>query len=209
MTFASVKDTGDRLTSLVDVHVYDRICSDDSDQYCFICVIPEPVRRVYVRGLCRESVFDTMYHYNIREDGSPFFMGIHTSTIFYNYKEKQWNWVDRTDNMTLATSTTLEERLLLGLNRFDMSQVTDDKCTDGREDKIMRIKLTTCVAGMFTCDDGECIDIEERCDQTPNCNDKSDENICNMLVREDNYNKKVAPFKFDKQEGLVLSLIHI
>ena len=36
-------------------------------------MIPEPVRKVFIRGLCRESVFDTQYHYNIGDDGNPFF----------------------------------------------------------------------------------------------------------------------------------------
>ena len=84
-----------------------------------------------------------------------------------------------------------------------MKGVKDDKCTDGRDDKVMNIKFTTCVAGMFTCNDGQCIDIEERCDQTPNCNDESDENQCEVLVIKDNYNKKIAPFEFDRKAARI------
>jgi len=36
--------------------------------------------------------------------------------------------------------------------------------------------------------------MEERCDQIMDCEDKSDENNCNLIVFEDNYNKKVPPF---------------
>ena len=99
------------------------------------------------------------------------------------------------------------------------------------------IKLTTCSEGEFTCNDGQCIDMEQRffkingaaiifpfkntfillplsCDQTSNCIDESDEDNCKLLsmkVRiklllfylyfsscQDNYNKKIAPFSFDK-----------
>ena len=52
------------------------------------------------------------------------------------------------------------------------------------------IKFTTCKSGDFTCNDGQCIDIEKRCAQTFNCNDRSDEENCKMLEIDDNYSKK-------------------
>ena len=128
--------------------------------YCSACLIREPVKRVFIRGLCPESIFDSQYHYSLGQDGSVVFMGVHTSTIFYNRAHKLWNWVDRKDNATLATSATPEARMLLGVNKFNMST---DRCADGGRDTTMRIKVTTCEAGMFTCDDGQCIDVEERC----------------------------------------------
>ena len=41
--------------------------------------------------------------------------------------------------------------------------------------------------------------MEERCDQIKNCKDKSDENNCNLIVFEDNYNKKVPPFTIENK----------
>ena len=35
--------------------------------------------------------------------------------------------------------------------------------------------------GEFTCDDGACISMRERCDQLPDCSDGSDEEGCRML----------------------------
>ena len=35
--------------------------------------------------------------------------------------------------------------------------------------------------------------MKERCDQQPDCRDKSDEVSCHLLVRENNYNKKIPP----------------
>ena len=54
------------------------------------------------------------------------------------------------------------------------------------------------LSGQFTCNDGQCIDIEQRCDQTSNCVDESDEDNCKLIFMKDNYNKKIAPFSFDK-----------
>ena len=41
-------------------------------------------RKIYVRGLCAESIYDSEYIYNINQDGKVFFMGIMTSLIVYN-----------------------------------------------------------------------------------------------------------------------------
>jgi hypothetical protein len=56
--------------------------------------------------------------------------------------------------------------------------------------------------GSFTCNDGQCIDMEERCDQNPNCIDQSDEVDCKMLVKSDTYKKTIAPILFDKSIGI-------
>ena len=49
--------------------------------------------------------------------------------------------------------------------------------------------------GEFTCDDGQCIDMRQRCDQLHDCNDRSDEKGCNLLTLTKGYNKNVPPFK--------------
>ena len=104
--------------------------------------------KVTVRGLCLESIFDREYTYTIREDGSPSYMGIHTSTVLYNHTEKLWHWIDRFSGSSVATSESLEARFLLGINKFSMANVVHDKCTDTKEDKTMIIKFTACVEGL-------------------------------------------------------------
>ena len=54
--------------------------------------------------------------------------------------------------------------MLLGANVFDFSGV-DDPCTSSRA----RVKVTACGSGQFTCDDGQCVPIDERCNQISNC----------------------------------------
>ena len=46
--------------------------------------------------------------------------------------------------------------------------------------------------------------MEERCDQIKNCNDKSDEKDCKLIVFEDNYNQKVPPFTIDDQSNALI-----
>ena len=67
------------------------------------------------------------------------------------------------------------------------------ECHDGRPYST-QLKLTGCdQEGEFTCDDGHCIRMEERCDQLPDCRDKSDERGCQLLVLEEGYNRRVPP----------------
>ena len=54
--------------------------------------------------------------------------------------------------------------------------------------------MTGCAEDEFTCDDGQCIDINTRCDQINNCRDKSDEQGCKLLQLDNGYNMEVPPF---------------
>ena len=56
------------------------------------------------------------------------------------------------------------------------------------------IKLSGCTEdGEFTCDDGQCINMEERCDQIADCRDGSDETGCKLFSLVDGYKKNVPP----------------
>ena len=43
------------------------------------------------------------------------------------------------------------------------------------------VRLSTCNRSQFGCHDGLCVDIDQRCDMIPNCQDKSDEVDCHTL----------------------------
>ena len=55
------------------------------------------------------------------------------------------------------------------------------------------MKLTGCNQNEFTCDDGQCVRMDQRCNQLPNCRDESDEKGCRFLILKDGYNKRVPP----------------
>lgn len=56
------------------------------------------------------------------------------------------------------------------------------------------MKISGCAEDEFTCKDGQCIDINTRCDQIVNCRDNSDESNCNLLLLNPGYNFEVPPF---------------
>ena len=45
---------------------------------------------------------------------------------------------------------------------FHLRDVNYDACYKEGVPTLKKIKFTTCVANQFTCNDGECIDIEQR-----------------------------------------------
>jgi len=190
-----LEDSGTPTPRLYDVTVNDEECAVG---FCNLCEIPAPVRTMVVRGLCELSMFDKVYNYVINEDGQSMYIGSRTSVLYYDKEKLQWVWYDRKSSKSVATSISSEASLLMGVHTVDFSGVIDDKCYTGGPNKEKKIKLTTCSYGEFTCNDGQCIDIEQRCDQTSNCLDESDEDECKMIFMKDNYNKKIAPFIFDK-----------
>ena len=49
-------------------------------------------------------------------------------------------------------------------------------------EKIQLLTLTKCSKHEFTCNDGSCQPLENRCDLKPDCEDNSDEKLCKKVV---------------------------
>ena len=63
--------------------------------------------------------------------------------------------------------------MLLGVHTFDFSGVKADLCTATASSKLVRVKVSACVSGQFTCNDGQCVSLDERCNQISNCRHSS------------------------------------
>ena len=59
-----------------------------------------------------------VYHYIIREDGQPMYLGHRNSVLYYNASLPSWVWYDRKDNRSVAISISPESSLFLGLKKF-------------------------------------------------------------------------------------------
>ena len=144
-----------------------------------------------LRGLCADFSFDRAYVYTIDGYGQEVFLGHTNSMIKYNSTAKLWHLFKPADNSSLITSAADWNSYLIGLNQVSFEKAKEENCHKG--ELLQNIKFTTCTTGFFTCNDGRCIPMHKRCDQTMNCKDKSDENNCKLIIME-SYNKNIAPF---------------
>jgi hypothetical protein len=117
------------------------------------------------------------------------FVGATNSEIEYSEQELRWR-LTIAGKDTSATSASPFYSYVLGKHTW--TGTNDSTCSQG-ETYIVHLKLTGCEEGEFTCNDGQCVQMEHRCDQVPQCRDKSDEDDCEVLVLEKSYNKKVPP----------------
>ena len=147
-----------------------------------------------LRGLCSNSAIkDTLYQpmNNLTDFTRLKLIGSRT-TIDFDEKRQIWTLTDAESNMT-AISKAPHTSFTLGKQNWTI--LGDGGCNEDGEEYSVELKMSGCHEGKFTCNSGQCVSMEQRCDQLPDCRDKSDENDCNILVLETSYNKNVPPIR--------------
>ena len=117
-------------------------------------------------------------------------VGKQSARIEYDSSLSEWVYSDPRLNVTARTRAS-QISYALGKHNWTISGDTY-KCSKGK-DYTFEMKLTGCKETQFTCDDGQCVKMEERCNQMPDCEDDSDEMDCRILVLKKGYNKRVPP----------------
>ena len=154
-----------------------------------------------LRGLCTDSAVDKYYQPMNDLSAIDFlkdvmFVGLKRSTIKYDEKNKNWNMSTAWTKVS-GISNASHNTFLLGKHEWSISG--DKGCKTNGEEYTVHLKLTGCNAtGHFTCDDGQCVTTEQRCNQLPECRDHSDEKNCKILNLGDGYNKNIPPFSVEE-----------
>ena len=130
----------------------------------------------------------------LTESGYIKYVGLVNSVIEYDLNEKKWIIQSMSSLVSTASSKALGSSLLLGKHPWVIEN--DNKCQLGVVQR--EVKLSSCEEGEFTCSDGDCIDIEKRCDKIQNCQDWSDEIGCTTVNIPKGYLKEFAPIKLEK-----------
>ena len=114
----------------------------------------------------------------------------HSTAIKYDQNKMLWLMNVVHSNVT-GTAIASHKSFALGKNTWT---ITGDRgCNKGSNSHTIDLKMSGCKDGNFTCNDGQCVSMAQRCDQVPNCRDESDEKGCHVLVLKEGYNKRVPP----------------
>ena len=143
-----------------------------------------------LRGICPDSALDHLYIPRNHILGQLRYVSSMGSVISYTENKKVWI-LNKTGSDITGYSTSSKVSFSLGKHIWT---IENDTYTCGQGKPYARqLKLTNCVDGEFTCSSGQCVKMEERCDQLVHCRDGSDERNCQMLVLSEGYNKKIPP----------------
>ena len=165
---------------------------------CF-CLFNEKVL-LRLRGLCSASYLDSIYAMKY-ENKRIKFKGITGTEIGLDNGE--WKATTSKDQKKTKTMSILASpgSYLLGKQEWVISNDSKVCSQDSLAPKMVSsantyrtfLKLSSCNNKEFTCWNGECVAMEERCDQVFDCSDQSDERDCKMLVLEESYQTSVPP----------------
>ena len=122
-----------------------------------------PSFNMRLRGLCAKSAVDK--YYQPMNDYSDFtrlqLVGLLNSEIEYDGKSKNWKLSLAEANVS-GISNASHNTFLLGKHSWTI--IGDSGCKSNGEEYTSHLKLTGCnVTGHFTCDDAQCVPMEQRC----------------------------------------------
>ena len=170
--------------------LYDYPCHTTWGSACMCERTPAPYLRL--RGLCSNSaVKDTLFQpMNNLTDFTKLALVSLRTLIEFDNNDRAWVMTDAESNVT-GISRAPKESFTLG--RFNWTIIGDTGCNEDGVEYTTELKMSGCQEGNFTCNDGQCVSMAQRCDQLPDCRDETDENNCKVLVLKNNYNKNVPP----------------
>ena len=143
---------------------------DYPDYRCMCLYMPNFYLKL--RGLCPNSAIDEFY--KPMNDWADLrrlqLQGLGRSSITYYKDKKMWS-LNVTHSNLRATSKAPHATFTLGKHNWTVTG--DENCNDGAE-YVTELKMSGCQDNEFTCNDGQCVNMTERCNQLPKCRDESD-----------------------------------
>ena len=117
-----------------------------------------------------------------------------------NMKNMHSDYIKSKDNVWGSCSSP-EDTLLLGTHRWT---IHNDSLCSNNESYTAYLTLTGCNISEFTCRDGSCVPMENRCDGRTECNDETDEDECSLVAHAPTYKKRIDPPPLKPQERKAL-----
>lgn len=156
---------------------------------CAACLVAR-TSYLYLRGLCFDNRFRMRFRVDGYMNGRPYYRGYYHHVILWDEEHKQWLLVDTTTNATLlATEDVSEGGYPVGKHSWAAQRGV---CGQGRG-AVLLLSLAPCKDHHFTCNSGDCIPRDLRCDFRYDCTDGSDEVNCSVVEFKDHLQKELPP----------------
>ena len=172
-------------------------------KYACMCT-HDPNFHLELKGLCPGSSVDVHYKpiSDLADSRILRFQGLQGTSITYNRGDQIWT-LFKADTDVSGESGATQASFTLGKHNWT---IEGDKGCHRGQPYVTALKMSGCKKGNFTCNDGQCVNIDLRCNQLPDCRDKSDERNCEILVLEDGYNKLIPPLISSKPVEVSVSI---
>ena len=176
LAWGSGQPNGDTTQNSVRIMTESQLLEDieSSKSDCFICRLQKSFA-AQLRGGCKAAKLERLFYLRNTEEGGLVYEGWWGSRITYNKASSQWEARHHTSPLTiLATINASSGSLLLGPHLWsfegDASQCSTTYST--------MMALTGCNTTEFSCKEGSCVPMAQRCDGKTDCGDGSDEEEC-------------------------------
>ena len=174
------------------------------NNFCACSHVKRPHLRM--RGLCLDSAVDSLYIPRNNIAGQIQYMSSKGSVISYDDEKRLWS-LNKTGFDITGSSISSKVSYILGKHNWTMEN-DSSVCGLGKP-YTKQLKLTFCKEGEFTCNSGQCVRMEDRCDQLADCRDESDEEDCQLLVLRKGYKKNIPPIERDPENPKTLASVPV
>ena len=179
----------------------------------FFCLTPR-YSLFKFKGLCSlkkngvDVYVDSEYIFTpeLLVDSYPTWIGVSATLIRWNMNKTYWELCSRWDTDCYATATGLVG-LPSGVIQWNLLSgvfCKDDELKEG-------LVLSQCKEGEFTCNDGTCINITDKCNIVEDCQDSSDENYCGILKinNYESYSPYFPDITVDADKKIVGAMVNV
>ncbi|KAK7084745.1 hypothetical protein SK128_000419 [Halocaridina rubra] len=174
---------GDKYQNCIRLHLKGLEDTECQKSSCSVCHA-QAANTWTLRGICEDE--ERMYYLDMIPN--PLSFRGYGEYAVQQRTDGRWIWINSVTNITMAI--LMERELNYPIGRL-MWELQIEVC--GQSSGERELTLSACTKSEFTCTDGSCIPFTRRCDLKFDCNDKTDESLCDIINYPEDYRSKLPP----------------